>query len=101
MVATLGGIDALIFTAGVGERSTEIRKRVCQKLKYLGLDLDPASNENCQPDADIATLASTVRILVIATREDLTIMRETLRLVASSMTQHPRAKITETSLIDR
>ena len=86
MAATLGGIDALVFTAGVGERSAEIRKRVCEKLKYLGVELDRAANETCEPDADIATPASKARTLVIATREDLTIMRETRRLVASSMT---------------
>ena len=86
MAATLGGVDALVFTAGVGERSAEIRKRVCEKLMHLGVDLDPAANEDCHPDADIATPASAARILVIATREDLTIMRETRRLVASSMT---------------
>jgi len=95
MAATLGGIDALVFTAGVGEGSPEIRKRVCQKLEYLGLEMDPAANENCQPEADIAAPSSTVRILVIATREDLTIMRETRRLVASSMSQHSRAKSAE------
>jgi len=92
MAATLGGIDALVFTAGVGEGSSEIRKRVCEKLKYLGLELDPAANETCKPDADIAMPASKARILVIATREDLTIMRETRRLVASSTTQHSRVK---------
>src|SRR5262249_43173614 len=88
MVATLGGIDALVFTAGVGEHAGNIRKRVCEKLKYLGLEVDPAANENCQPDADIATPASTARILVIATREDLTIMRETRHLVGLSITRH-------------
>jgi acetate kinase len=85
MAATLGGIDALVFTAGVGEGSPEIRKRVCEKLKYLGLGLDRAANENCKPDADISIPGSTARILVIATREDLTIMRETRRVVASSI----------------
>ena len=95
MAATLGGIDALVFTAGVGERAVEIRKRVCEKLKYLGLELDRTANETCQPDADIGTPSSRVRILVIATREDLTIMRETRRLVASCMTQHSRAKSAE------
>jgi len=88
MAATLGGIDALVFTAGVGERSAEIRKRVCEKLKYLGLELDPAANEICKPDADIATRASTARVLVIATREDLTIMRETRRLVGLAISRH-------------
>jgi acetate kinase len=95
MAATLGGIDALVFTAGVGERAVEIRKRVCEKLKYLGLELDRTANETCQPDADIGTPSSRVRILVIATREDLTIMRETRRLVASFMTQHSRDKSAE------
>jgi acetate kinase len=95
MAATLGGIDALVFTAGVGERAVEIRKRVCEKLKYLGLELDRTANETCQPDADIGTPSSRVRILVIATREDLTIMRETRRLVASCMTPHSRAKSAE------
>ena len=92
MAAVLGGIDALVFTAGVGERSAEIRKRVCEKLRYLGLELDRAANETCEPDADIAMPASTARVLVIATREDLTIMRETRRLVGSSMTQHSGAR---------
>jgi acetate kinase len=100
MAATLGGIDAVVFTAGVGERSAKIRTRVCEKLKYLGLDLDPAANENCQPDADIATPASPARILVIATREDLTIMRETRRLVTSSHDLHSRGKSARPSLIN-
>ena len=85
MAATLGGVDALVFTAGVGERAVEIRKRVCDKLEYLGLELDRTANETCQPDADIATRESAARILVIATREDLTIMRETRRLIGSSV----------------
>jgi acetate kinase len=92
MAATLGGIDALVFTAGVGERAQEIRKRVCENLEYLGLELDRTANETCKPDADIATPGSKARILVIVTREDLTIMRETRRLVASSVTPHSRAK---------
>src|SRR5262249_27543107 len=65
MAATLGGIDALVFTAGVGERAPRIREWVCEKLKYLGLEVDSAANENCHPDADIATAVSTARILVI------------------------------------
>src|SRR5262249_14007768 len=88
MAATLGGIDALVFTAGVGERSAEIRKRVCEKLKYLGLELDPAANEIWKPDADIATRASTARRLLIANLEDLTIMRETRRLVGLAISRH-------------
>jgi acetate kinase len=99
MAATLGGIDALVFTAGVGERSAEIRKRVCEKLKYLGLELDRAVNENCKPDADISMPASPARILVIATREDLTIMRETRRLVGSSISWRHENENAQPSLI--
>jgi len=89
MAATLGGIDALVFTAGVGEHAPEIRERVCEKLNYLGLELDRTANQTCKPDADIAMPASVARILVIATREDLTIMRETRQLVGSSISQPP------------
>jgi acetate kinase len=101
MVATLGGIDALVFTAGVGERAPEIRKRVCEKLKYLGLELDRAANEKCKPDADISMPESTARVLVIATREDLTIMRETRRLIGSSISQHRGNEDARPSLINR
>ena len=87
MAATLGGVDALVFTAGVGEHASEIRKRVCEKLNYLGLELDRTANETCKPDVDVAMPASAARILVIATREDLTIMRETRKLAGSSISQ--------------
>jgi acetate kinase len=89
MAATLGGVDALVFTAGVGEHAPAIRERVCKNLNYLGLELDRTANETCQPDADVAMPASAARILVIATREDLTIMRETRQLVSSSISQPP------------
>src|SRR5262247_2945163 len=91
MAATLGGVDALVFTAGVGEHAPEIRERVCEKLGYLGLALDRTANAVCQPDADIAMPASAARILVIATREDLTIVRETRRLLGSSISQPLRS----------
>jgi acetate kinase len=84
MAATLGGVDALVFTAGVGEHAAVIRARVCEHLGYLGLTLDYTANEACQPDADVAVPTSTGRILVIATREDVTIVRETRRLLTSS-----------------
>jgi acetate kinase len=81
MTATLGGVDALVFTAGVGEHAAVIRERICENLGYLGLALDRTANNMCQPDADIALPASTGRILIIATREDVTIVRETQRLL--------------------
>jgi acetate kinase len=83
MATTLGGIDALVFTAGVGEHAPEIRRRVCEGMEFLGLVLDRSANETCRPDADIAMAASAARILVIGTREDLTIVRDTRRLLFS------------------
>ena len=81
MAATLGGVDALVFTAGVGEHSPEIRQLACDGLDFLGLQLDHAANRQSTPDADIASPTSRARILVIRTREDLAMLRETKRLM--------------------
>jgi acetate kinase len=83
MAATLGGVDGLVFTAGVGENSAQVRALVCRNLEFLGLKLDRIANARCKPDADIACADSPSRILVIAAREDLTIVRETRRLIRS------------------
>jgi acetate kinase len=82
MTASLGGIDVLAFTAGIGENSASVRAAVCQGLQFLNVFLDSARNATGQADTDIAAVNSPVRVLVIATREDLTILRETVRLVA-------------------
>ena len=82
LAVTLGGIDALVFTAGVGENSPDVREAVCEGLECLGLDLDGQLNEARRPDADIASPASPGRILVIATREDLTMLREVVAAMA-------------------
>jgi acetate kinase len=81
MAASLGGLDALVFTAGVGEHSVANRAAACRGLEFLGLEIDAAANAGCKPDADIAAASSRTRILVIATREDLTIVRETVRVL--------------------
>lgn len=83
MAATLGGVDALVFTAGVGENSARVREMACENLGYLGLELNGESNEQCKADSDIATARSAGRILVVATRENLEIVRETKRLLRS------------------
>jgi acetate kinase len=81
MAASLGGLDALVFTAGVGEHSAAVRAAACRGLEFFGLELDAAANAGCKPDADVAAAASRVRILVIATREDLTVVRDTVRVL--------------------
>ncbi len=55
MAATLGGVDGLVFTAGVGENSAQVREFVCENLGHLGLELDTTANARCKPDADIAS----------------------------------------------
>jgi acetate kinase len=81
LTATLGGIDALVFTAGVGENSAEVRAASCRGLECLGLELDADANAERRPDADVARSGSRARILVIATREDLSMLDEVTRLV--------------------
>jgi acetate kinase len=70
MAAILGGIDALVFTAGVGENSPEVRAAACRTLEFLGLRLDGERNARLSLDADIAASDSSVRVLVIKAQED-------------------------------
>jgi acetate kinase len=78
LAVTLGGVDALAFTAGVGEHAAEIRAAICGGLECLGLELDRGANVKCRPDADVASPNSRARILVIAAREDVTMLHEVL-----------------------
>lgn len=76
MLASLGGLDALVFTAGVGENSPIVRYQACRAFKFLGLKLDEQQNESHPVDKDIAAADSTVRVLVIHTQEDWAIAQE-------------------------
>jgi acetate kinase len=84
LAVTLGGVDALVFTAGVGEHAAPLRQSVCIGLECLGLHLDRASNEACQPDTDIAAADSPGRILVVHTDEELMIAREVRRVTGKA-----------------
>ena len=75
LAASLGGLDALVFTAGIGEHAPEIRRRACQHASWLGVELDDAANASGA--ARISTPASTVSVWVIPTNEDLMIARHT------------------------
>ena len=61
MLASLGGLDVLVFTAGVGEHSPEIRQAACEAFEFLGLKIDPQKNQQQPIDQDIATPDSAVR----------------------------------------
>jgi len=86
----MGGIDALVFTAGVGEHSAALRTAACEGLECLGLRLDAGRNAACLPDGDVAHPDSAARILVIQTREELMIAREAWRLVGRGGRAGPR-----------
>lgn len=81
MLASLGGLDALIFTAGVGENVPEIRQAACEAFEFLGIKIDSGKNTSKPVDEDIATHDSKVRVLVIHTQEDWQITRECWKLV--------------------
>ena len=79
LAAALGGLDALVFTAGIGENSAAIRERVCRDAGWLGVELDAAANAAGGPC--ISTPASRVAAWVVPTNEELMIARHTQRLV--------------------
>jgi acetate kinase len=83
MAATLGGMDALVFTGGVGEHAPEIRARTADGLAFLGVTLDAGRNAAATGDADIGGIAATVDTRVLTAREDLEIARQTRDLLAS------------------
>jgi acetate kinase len=71
----LGGLDAVVFTAGIGENSAFVRRSVCGRLGHLGLELDDTANSSAAPDAEIASPGSAVRVVVLGAREDLVAAR--------------------------
>jgi acetate kinase len=73
MTASLGGLDCLVFTGGVGEHAPEIRQRAADRLAYLGAGVDPRLNSAAEPDADISASGAGARTLVVTSREDLEI----------------------------
>jgi acetate kinase len=76
MIAVLGRIDGLIFTAGVGENSAEVRAGACETLGYAGIKLDPETNAKSPGDADISASDSPVRVLIVRAQEDWEIARD-------------------------
>jgi acetate kinase len=81
LAATLGGLDALVFTAGIGENQPRIRAAVCERLAWLGLGLDPAANVANAPR--ISTPASRIAALVIRTDEERVVAEEALAVLAA------------------
>jgi acetate kinase len=84
LAAALGGLDAVVFTAGIGERAAPIRERVCRQAAWLGLELDAQANTAHGPR--ISAASSRVAAWVIPTNEELMIARHTRELLASGKT---------------
>ncbi|MBK8477145.1 MAG: acetate kinase [Opitutaceae bacterium] len=79
----LGGCDALVFTAGIGENNPWLREAVCAGLAGMGLRLDVAANASAAPETNLAEATSSTRVLVIPANEELVVAREAARLLSS------------------
>ncbi len=79
--AALGGLDAVVFTAGVGENSAAVRQRCVQGLDFLGVALDEDKNSQAAGEADISAPGANARVFVIPTNEELVIARDTAKIV--------------------
>ena len=80
--AAMGGVDAIVFTGGIGENNTSYRARVAEKLGFMGVEMDLEKNAVAKLGAemDVATANSKVRLLIIPTNEELMIARDTYEL---------------------
>ncbi|KAA2255975.1 acetate/propionate family kinase [Solihabitans fulvus] len=83
MTVGLGGLDALVFTGGVGERAAEVRRRACAALGYLGVRVDERRNADARPDSEISAADAAVRTFVVEAREDLEIAACVERVLAA------------------
>jgi acetate kinase len=83
MAASLGGLDVLAFTGGVGEHQAAVRAGAAAGLAFLGVGVDEALNDAAEADADVTALGSPVTTLVVTSREDAVIAGEVRALLAA------------------
>jgi len=81
MSVALGGLDALVFTAGIGENSAYVRAAVCERLGYLGVELDAEANASARPDATISAPGGSVQVIALEAREDFIAARAARELL--------------------
>ena len=81
--AAMGGLDAIVFTGGIGENNPNVRERMCEGLEFLGVKLNKTANEAAKGERDISCEDAAARVLVIPTNEELMIARETADLIAA------------------
>jgi acetate kinase len=85
----LDGLDAIVFSGGVGEGSALVRARVCGRLGFLGVELDERRNGSVTPDADVAVAGAAVRVVVVRAREDVVAARAVRRVLARYSAHQP------------
>ena len=78
--AAMGGLDVVVFTAGIGENAWKVRKGACEGLEFLGIKIDSEINKNCREEAIISDAHSTVKVMAIPTNEELMIAKDTKQL---------------------
>ncbi|MFA6457164.1 MAG: acetate kinase [Bacteroidota bacterium] len=83
-IAALGGIDALVFTGGIGENAPDVRKAICENLEYVGIEIDKAANNSKEKEKAISIPKSPATVFVIPTNEELMIAMETKEVVKGS-----------------
>ena len=83
MLASLGGLDALVFTGGVGENKASVRELACAAFEFLGLKIDPEKNVRSPLDEDVATADSPVRVLIVQAQEDWAIAKQCWKFALS------------------
>lgn len=79
--AAMGGVDAVVFTGGIGENSADVRKACCENMSYFGITIDDAANESADKEKVITTPDSRTKVLVIPTNEELVIALDTMEIV--------------------
>jgi acetate kinase len=82
MAAAMDGLDALVFTGGIGEHDPAVRAGAAAGLRFLGVAIDPARNQGASGDADITAAGAQVRVLCVTAREDVEIARQARELTA-------------------
>lgn len=80
-VAAMDGVDAIVFTAGVGENDIKVREGIWENIEYLGIGLNKEANQKKGEEVIISTPESKVKLLVVPTNEELAIARETVALI--------------------
>jgi acetate kinase len=81
MAAAMGGTDAIVFTGGIGEHSTELRSLVCRQLEFMGVNLDEKLNHDCNDDGLLSIPESKISVLKISAREEFQIFKECMTLL--------------------